>query len=145
MEMSGTFGRRLWAAALTGIPFAAYKMGFGWYELHHAHVIIGVTALVWGAVDVGLNIASLVNPRLIGVCLLANVGRWFDSVSGEAFWEGMLLAIDTTAAFLIVSVMIWFQRVPLSPQWAADVWNIAVIANVLSVGLEQLYRAVRKG
>jgi hypothetical protein len=31
-----------------------------------------------------------------------------------------------------------------SPQWAADAWNLAVIRNVLSVGLEQVYRALWK-
>lgn len=94
--------------------------------------------------DIGLNVVALAFPKIMGVCLLANVGRWIDRVSGKVFWEGVLLAIDTTAAFLIVSVMIWFGRVPLSPQWAADAWNVAVIGNILSVGLEQLYRAIWK-
>lgn len=142
--MKETFGRRLWIVTLTGIPFAVYKMGFGWYEFHHAYPAIGVAAMIWGAVDMGLNVVALVFPKIMGVCLLANIGRWLDRLSGNVFWEGVLLAIDTTAAFLIVSVMIWFGRVPLSPQWAADTWNVAVIGNILSVGLEQLYRAVWK-
>jgi hypothetical protein len=143
-KMNETFGRRVWVAALTGIPFAVYKMGFGWYEFHHDHSSIGVLAMIWGAIDIALNIFALPFPKIVGVCLLANVGRWFDRLTGKNFWEGVLLAIDTTAAFLIVSVMIWFGRVPLSPQWAADAWNVAVISNVLSVGLEQLYRAIWK-
>jgi len=142
--MKETFGRRLWAATLTGIPFAVYKMGFGWYEFHHAYPAIGVAAMIWGAVDMALNVVALPFPKITGVCLLANVGRWLDRVLGKVFWEGVLLAIDTIASFLIVSAMIWFGRVPLSPQWAADVWNTAVIGNVLSVGLEQLYRATGK-
>ncbi|MGK7875604.1 MAG: hypothetical protein AB4426_20585 [Xenococcaceae cyanobacterium] len=142
--MNETFGRRLWSAALTGIPFAVYKMGFGWWEFHHDYPALGVAAMIWGAVDMGLNILAVPLSKIVSVCFLANVGRWLDRASGKIFWEGVLLAIDTTAAFLIVSVMIWFGRLPLSPQWTANVWNMAVIGNILSVGLEQLYRAIRK-
>jgi hypothetical protein len=134
--------RRLWTAALTGIPFGIYKMGFGWYEYHHAHPAIGIAALIWGALDIILNILSVAFPKTVSWCLLANIGRRIDHAAKKKIWEKILLAVDTTAAFLIVSAMIWLGRLPLEPEVVGHTWNLAVVANILSVGLEQLYRAV---
>ena len=142
--MNETLGRRLWNAVLTGIPFAVYKFGFGWYEFQHGHPAIGVAAMIWGAVDMGLNVVAVPLPKIVGVCFLATVGRWLDREPTKVYWEGILLAIDTTATFLIVLAMILFGRLPLSPQWMADAWNVALVSNILSVCLEQLYRAIRK-
>ncbi len=135
-------GRRLWTAALTGIPFGIYKMGFGWYEYHHAHPAIGIAAMIWGAIDIILNILSVPLPKTVAWCLLANIGQWIDHTVKKKIWKNFLLAVDTTASFLIVAVMILFGRLPLEPELMGQIWNVAVVCNILSVGLEQLYRAV---
>ncbi len=140
--MKEKFGRRVWTAALTGIPFGLYKMGFGWYEYHHAHPTIGIAAMIWGVIDIGLNLLSVPLPKIVAHCLLSNIGRWIDHAVRKRIWENLLLAVDTTASFLIVSVMIWFGRLPLEPELGAHIWSLAVVCNIMSVGLEQLYRAV---
>jgi hypothetical protein len=141
--MNETLGRRLWMAALTGVPFGIYKMGFGWYEFHHDHPAIGIAAMTWGGIDILVNVLAVFFPNRVAWCLLANIGRWIDTRFGRKYCENVLLAIDTTASFSISSVMIWFGRLPLSPPLAAKVWNLAVVCNVLAVGLQQLYIAVR--
>ena len=128
---------------LTGVPFGIYKIGFGWYEYHHDHEYIGVAAMIWGGIDIGLNLGTLLKRDKLHCCLLANIGHWIDMSRPSRFWEKLLLAVDTTGSFLIVSTMIWLARLPLEPEIMAHTWNIAVISNVLSVGLEQLYRATK--
>ncbi len=140
--MEQHLGRRIWTAGLMGAPFGVYKMGFGWYEFDHAHPVIGIAAMAWGAIDIGINLIAVLFPRVTAWCLLANLGRLIDRGIGKRIWETILLAVDTTASFAIVSVMIWFGRLPLEPLIAAHVWNLAVVCNVLSVGLDQLYRAI---
>lgn len=140
--MEEKIGRRLWTATLTGIPFGIYKMGFGWYEYHHAHTEIGIAAMIWGLIDIILNILSVLLPKTVAWCLLANIGQWVDHTVKKKIWKNFLLAVDTTASFLIVAVMIWFGRLPLEPELLGQIWNVAVVCNVLSVGLEQLYRAL---
>lgn len=140
--MEEKFGRRLWTATLTGIPFGIYKMGFGWYEYQQAHAAVGIAVMIWGTLDIILNILSVPFPKKISWCLLANIGRRIDHAAKKKIWEKFLLAVDTTAAFLIVSIMIWLGRLPLEPELIGHTWNLAVVANILSVGLEQLYRAV---
>jgi hypothetical protein len=141
--MNESFGRRLWMAALTGVPFGIYKMGFGWYEFHHAHPAIGIAAMIWGGIDILVNLLAVFFPNHVAWCLLANIGRWIDRLFGRKYWESVLLAIDTTASFSIASIMIWFGRLPLKPPLTANVWNVAVVGNVLAVGLQQLYVAIQ--
>lgn len=141
--MNETLGRRLWMAALTGIPFAVYKMGFGWYHLQHGQHALGIAAMAWGGIDVVVNVMAVPLPKHVAWCLLANIGRWIDRRFGRKYWESVLLAIDTTASFSISSYMIWFGRLPLEPWIAAKFWNAAVVGNVLAVGLQQLYVALR--
>ena len=136
-------GRRIWTALLTGVPFAVYKFSFGWYEFHHDHSVLGIVAMTWGIIDLAINVMAALFPKMFSWCLLANIGRWLDRVARKTFWENFLLAIDTTASFLIVSIMIWFWRLPLEPMLLAQVWNLAVIANILSVGIEQIYQSAR--
>ncbi len=140
--MEHEFGRRVWTAALTGVPFGIYKMGFGWHQYDHGHSAIGIAVIAWGAIDIGLNLVVVLWPRVVAWCLLASIGRTIDEAAQTSVWEAILLALDTTASFAIVSVMILFGRLPLEPPLAAVIWNLAVVCNVLSVGLEQLCRAV---
>lgn len=139
--MTPGFGRRLWIAMLTGVPFAIYKFGFGWYEYSHAHSVLGIFAMTWGIADLLLNLLAVFFPNKLTWCLLANIGQWLDGRTLSNRWEQILLGVDTTISFLIVSIMIWFGRLPLEPVYLAYIWNAAVIANVLAVGLEQIYRA----
>ena len=143
--MCERLGSRVWMAALTGVPFAIYKAGFGWYEYHQDHPVIGIAAICWGLIDFVMNLLAVWRPQSFSWCLLAHLGRWIDRRRDPQLWEKVLLAVDTTAAFAIVSIMIWFARLPLSPEWAAIIWNLAVIANIMSVGLAQLFRATYTG
>jgi hypothetical protein len=55
----------------------------------------------------------------------------------------VLLALDTLLAFAIVATMIWFGRIGGLPGPYVLLWEVAVICNVLGVGVERLYSSLR--
>lgn len=127
--------RRAYDALLTGVPFGIFKVAAGWTLGIHVPVL-GVLVILWGAVDILLNVLAIAAPGQISYCLLSNLGRR----RGE-IWEDRGLALDTFLSFAIVATLIGFQLLPSLPQmlWAA--YDASVIANVLGAGLDRLYRA----
>ena len=141
--MRDSLGRRVWATALTGIPFAIFKLGAGVY-LHETYPAVGVALMVWCTLDIVLNLLSLVLPDHVSYCTLSNIGRQIDRRRGGKRWEPVLLALDTLLAFAIISLMIWFRLLPHLPPLLGRVWDLAVVANIVAVGLERLWRAWTK-
>ena len=54
-------------------------------------------------------------------------------------WEPFLLAVDTLCAFAIVATMIWFRLLGEVPGPLLRMWDVAVVSNVLAVGLEVVW------
>jgi hypothetical protein len=142
--MNEALGRRLWAALLTGIPFGVFKIGGGLAARHDVHPLVGAAFLLWGALDVALNLAAIAWPRAVSYCALSNVGRLLDRRDGVPGREQLLLAVDTFFAFAIVASMIWTGRIATLPRPLVSVWEIAVIANILGVGVERVWWSWRE-
>ncbi len=142
--MYATLGQRVWLTALTGIPFAIYKMGGGWYVLHHISPPLGVAMMLWGGLDILINVCSALLPQRCSYCLLSNLGRQLQRRGWHANGEAVLLGVDTLLSFTIVAAMIGFGALPLQPVVAGNIWNLAVICNVLAVGLIQIREALRE-
>jgi hypothetical protein len=144
MVVSDNLGRRVWATALTGIPFGIFKLGAGWYLSEVAGVgPLGVLLIGWGALDILLNVLSVPLPRHIAYCALANLGRIADRGRTDPRFERTLLAVDTLLAFLIVATMIWFRLLPELPLVLGRVWDVAVVCNIVGVGVERVWWASR--
>lgn len=138
--MTETLGRRLWATALTGIPFGIFKLATGVWLYAHVGQALGVALGVWGAADIVLNLVSLALPQRVSYCLLSNLGRLVERrTKGVRRWEAVCLAFDTLLAFLIVATMIWLRLLPELPPLIGRVWDAAVVANVVGVGVERLW------
>lgn len=137
--MSDSLGRRIWATALTGIPFGIFKLGTGVYLDQHLSPALGVALIVWGALDILLNLLSVAFPARFSFCALSNLGRQIDRRREARRWEAVLLAVDTLLAFLIVAGMIWYRLLPLLPPVLGRVWDVAVVANIVGVGVERLW------
>ena len=141
MDVDESLGRRTWATILTGVPFAIFKLGAGAYLHSHVSAGLGVALITWGALDMLLNGLSLVAPATFSYCVLSNVGRQVDRRrSGARGWEPVCLALDTLLAFIIVATMIWFRLFPELPPLLARIWDGAVVANVVGVGVERVWR-----
>ncbi|HEY3359782.1 MAG TPA: hypothetical protein VGQ83_41415 [Polyangia bacterium] len=137
-------GRRLWAALLTGVPFGVFKIGGGLAALVDVHQVAGVAFIVWGALDVALNLAAIAWPGAVSYCALSNAGRRLDRRAARPGREQLLLALDTLLSFGIVASMIWTGRIATLPRPMVSVWESAVIANVLGVGVERVWRSWRE-
>jgi|LSQX01.1.fsa_nt_gb multisubunit Na+/H+ antiporter MnhF subunit len=127
--------RRAYDAVLTGIPFGIFKFGTGWL-LGGESPVLGAVVAVWGALDIILNLLAVVFPVHFSWCVLSNLGRHLGPR-----WEDRLLALDTFIAFAIVSTMIGFRLLSGLPSVLGRVWDVAVICNVMGVGVDRLYRS----
>lgn len=127
--------RRAYDALLTGIPFGVFKVAAG-STLSEIAPVLGLTFVVWGSLDILLNLLAVAAPGSFSWCLLSNLGR-----RGGAAWEDRMLAVDTFLSFAIVSTMIGFHLLGGLPPVLSRAWDVAVIANVMGVGLDRLYRS----
>ncbi|MHC4446042.1 MAG: hypothetical protein ACYTA5_25900 [Planctomycetota bacterium] len=141
--MEESLSRRLWAAALTGIPFGVFKVGTGWYVYASINPVLGSAVVAWGIFDILLNILSVPLPKSVSYCLLSNIGRRIDVHTGRENLEHILLAVDTLLTFVIVAGMIWFRHLSLLPAVLGRLWDLSVVCNVVGVGTERLWRALR--
>lgn len=134
--------RRLYDALLTGLPFGVFKIAAGWIIATFGTPLVGWTVVLWGILDLLLNLAVLTGSGS-SYCTLSSLGRALDRRGGGR-WEERLLALDTFLSFGIVSLMIWLGYIPRLPGGLILAWNLSVVGNVMGVGVERLYHAFRK-
>jgi hypothetical protein len=137
-----SLGRRLWLVALTGLPFALFKVGGGMAAAEDVHPYVGFAFVAWGVLDGLLNVAVLAAPVHVSFCFLSNLGRFLDGRWPRPGHEQLFLAIDTFATFAIVASMIWFNRTARLAEPMPTLWTLAVIGNILGVGMERVWQSV---
>ena len=138
-----TLFARLWRVLLTGVPFGVFKIAAGAAAWEDVHPGVGVAFMLWGATDILLNLLHLAMPRRFSFCSLSNAGLLVDRFSATRDMEAVGLALDTLCSFAIVATMIWFGRIGALPWLLLRCWELSVICNVLAVGVERLYHALR--
>jgi len=136
--------RRLWAAVLTGVPLATFKLAGGLIAARDLHPWLGTLFVIWAGFDVLFNLGSLLWPERLAYCLLANLGRQLDRRRGHRGAEEALLALDTFLAGMIVATMIFFHRIRELPAPIGEAWDLAVITSVLAAGIERVWGAFRQ-
>ncbi|MBT8363333.1 MAG: hypothetical protein KJP23_01420, partial [Deltaproteobacteria bacterium] len=100
--------------------------------------------VAWGIVDILFNILSVALPGSVSYCLLSNIGRRIDIHAGRKDCEHILLAADTLLTFVIVAGMIWFRQLSFLPAVLGRLWDLSVVCNVVGVGAERLWQALRQ-
>lgn len=135
LELPAARMRRAYDALLTGVPFGVFKVAAGWV-LGGYVPMLGVMVMIWGGIDILLNLLAIAIPDGVSYCLLSNLGKRRGDI-----WEDRGLALDMFLSFAIVATLIGFKLLPTlpAPLWAA--YDASVIANVLGAGLDRLYRA----
>lgn len=127
--------RRLWDAALTGVPFGVFKVALGAWLIDHGPAPLGAAVVGWGVLDIALNLAAVPLPA-VSYCALSNLGR-------RVGREDLLLAIDTFLSFAIVAVMVGLGLVRELPDPLRRAYDLAVVLNVLAAGVERLWSVAR--
>lgn len=138
--MEKVVGSRLWAVLMTGIPYGIFKLAAGWSVYDDVQPLLGAAVMIWGGLDLLSNLLALFSPTASAYCLMADIGRVLDRRRPGHWWENMMLAVDTLVTLLIVSAMIWYGRLPLLPPMLGKVWNVAVVANITSVGIQRVWQ-----
>jgi hypothetical protein len=124
------------------MPYGVFKVGGGLAAAQDFHPAFGGAFVLWGVADALLNLVSVVSPRRVSYCVLSNVGRLLDR-SGSSTTEQLLLALDTLLSFSIVASMIWTARISTLPPLMVRLWELAVITNVLGVGVDRVWQSWR--
>jgi hypothetical protein len=125
-------------ALSVGIPFGAFKVICG----VHLGGVAGWGLVALGVVDLLLNAVNAVTVAVAGrrvgpVCL-------FHAIVGAiapAFAD-VGTALDALQSFTLVAVMIDAHQLVLLPPAALDLWNAAVVLNVLGAGVLRLAQAL---
>lgn len=143
-DLRDSLRRRLRSALLTGIPFGIFKIGGGLAASEDIQAVAGIAIIVWGGLDVLLNVLWTLDPRHFAPCLLSLLARRLERGGVRPGVEQLMLAVDTLLAFAIVSTMIWFGRIALLPPMLVRLWELSVIANILGVGGERVWSSWRR-
>lgn len=98
----------------------------------------------WGAIDIAFNLLSVWFPEKVSYCLLSNIGMRADQEIGRILWENIMLGVDSLCALVKVAGMIWFKKLPLSPNIMSICRELAVVSNLIAVGSQQVWTAVRR-
>ena len=133
--------RRLVDVVLTGVPFAIYKAGTGSVLLPLGYPILGTLFMIWGVVDLLMNLINLWLPEKVACCSLAGFGRLFSRKPGD--WNERMLALDMFFSFTIVAAMLWFGGLALLDPRLGKVWDLAVVLNVMGAGATRVYESMR--
>lgn len=148
---------RWWPAVLTGVPYAIYKVATGYYLWQVRGLPLGILLMLWGCFDCVTNILTIIWQRQVPYCLLALTGHYLDiytywkgrragrSAPADARpfrWEELGLGVDTLASFFLVSYMIWNRHIPEIVPVFGRLWDLAVISNIIGVGLSRILTAL---
>lgn len=162
MQVLEAHSSRWWHAILTGLPYGVYKMGTGWYLWAIAGHDWGWILIGWGLLDFSTNLFSAFWSRSIPYCLLSALGYYLDrhlywqrrrssraqddrppAAERPFRWEELALGVDALFSFSLVSWMIWNGNIPKIQPAFRRAWDVAVISNVLAVGLSRILHALR--
>jgi hypothetical protein len=124
--------------ALTiGIPFSTFKILFGVLAWRNGLPVPGVALMIWGAGDLTMNGARVVQGLLRGkpateFCLLAQLGKGLGLAP-------ILLAMDTFISFSIICIVLWSGWIAQLTLPESVAWLSATTVNLLSVALTQIW------
>lgn len=140
---------RWWNALFTGIPFGIFKLEAGCYLClyHPAQTLAGSALALLGALDILLNLLACFFPNPFPFCVLSGLGQILDTHSSprRIRFCDLGLALDTLLAFSVVALMIWNGCLPTLVPTFGRSWDVAVVCNVLGVGLARVAEALGLG
>jgi hypothetical protein len=130
----------------TGLPFCTFKAITGLHLLQLGAAVPGVGLLALAAVDTAMNLANLASLAVVGrrgvaACALGAVARRVSRAAEPAHREDLGNAADVALSFALVAGVVGLGQIPALPAFHLQVWNGAVVLNVLGAGLGRLHGA----
>jgi hypothetical protein len=140
-----------WAVELlevvtTGLPFCVFKALTGLHLLRLGATFPGWALLALAAVDVAINLTNLgalvvTRRRAAPACTFAvATSRWGRGLGAPpADLEDLGNAADVLLSFVLVAAIVGLGQIPALPALHLQIWNNAVVLNVLGAGLSRLH------
>ncbi len=141
----------LFEVLTVGLPFCSFKIIFGLYLLRINFQLLGISILVWGILDLIINVInffSLVTfkRRILRVCglnyLVAIILPVFPVVHSGP--KDLGTGIDAMFSFIIVSIVIGGGVFGELSYLEIKIWSVGVILNVLSAGIYRLLNTTKR-
>lgn len=121
-----------------GLPFCAFKCLAGLYLQQYWLVALGV-------VDLGINLWNLMflflkRRRAFDACFFSFLVCFLKRPTRETeiYWKDFGNSVDVIVSFAIVAFIIGAGHIQQLPQSSLQLWNIAVILNVIGAGSSRL-------
>lgn len=128
-----------------GLPFCAFKLLTGglMVSITGPAPAIGVPLLGLGIADLGINAVNagglaLSGRRPLPPCTLAAITRALRGSRPVWVWQEVGASMDVLLSMSIVAGIIGAGWIPLFSPRSLDLWNLAVITNVLGAGVARL-------
>jgi hypothetical protein len=130
----------------TGLPFCTFKAITGAHLMAIGAEVAGVALLSLSVVDTAMNLANLASlavsgRRVVAACALGAVARRASRAADPAQREDLGNAADVALSFALVAGVVGLGQIPALPAFHLQVWNGAVVLNVLGAGLGRLHGA----
>jgi len=133
-----------------GIPFILFKALLG-YHIINLGFSIGYLFIIWGVIDLFINIYNLISNLFTGdsslrTCFFNYVVKYILKILPieHIGQKDLGTALDIFLSFLIVAYMIGTGSLSTLSPLGLNLWNIAVILNVLGAGLMRLRDSAKR-
>jgi len=133
-----------------GLPFCAFKGLVGSLLVTRGH-FFGAGLLALAATDAAFNVVNLATlvtrgQRLWSTCLLSAIAqrtRLFKGASSE-YLADFGSSLDVMLSFTVVALMVGLSQIGTMPPDHIQIWNGAVVLNVLGAGLSRFRDSVTR-
>jgi uncharacterized membrane protein len=126
-----------------GLPFCAFKCLTGLYYRQHWLVALGIVDLVINFI----NLVSVIyrKNRVLDACFISFLVRLIKKphTDVKTLWQDLGNSSDVLLSFILVATVIGTGAISLLPPDHLQLWNMAVILNVLGAGSGRLSASLK--
>jgi uncharacterized membrane protein len=126
-----------------GLPFCAFKCLTGLYYGQHWLVGLGIVDLVINFI----NLLSVIyrKKRVLDACFISFLVRLIKKPNTEvkSLWQDLGNSTDVLLSFILVAMVLATGAINKLPAEHLQLWNIAVILNVLGAGSGRLTTSLK--
>ena len=126
-----------------GLPFCAFKCLTGLYYGQYWLVGLGIVDLIFNFI----NLLSVIyrRKRVLDACFISFMVRLIKKPHGDvkSLWQDLGNSTDVLLSFILVAMVLASGAINHLPADHLQLWNIAVILNVLGAGSGRLTTSLK--
>lgn len=126
-----------------GLPFCAFKCLTGLYYGQYWLVVLGIVDLIFNFI----NLLSVIyrRKRVLDACFISFMVRLIKKPHSDvkSLWQDLGNSTDVLLSFILVAMVLASGAINHLPADHLQLWNIAVILNVLGAGSGRLTTSLK--